>query len=393
MKRKVPVAAAERVEQLSSPFLAELDGLKRSLIRKGREVSDLGRYAMSLDPPESHIDTARFTAADLKNCFSEHLLKTYNIRVNPDREMMLLPGGRATLLVLGAYLVEQDRICFVPDPGFSAYRHMVLLFRGQVRKYQLLQRNDYLPNIKQFEGATARSLKLLLINSPHNPTGAVCDAGCYAKLEQLATRENILVIADSSYCLSAVGNLRAPPFLSMRKRFKVGLEFFSLSTSLCAPELKLTVLVGRRELLAPIGRLVNSFGMVPCPAVAQAAARYFASPAALAEHIARCREEIKTRTRLVVDILDHAGIEHYPVVTLPYVWVKLKRGRASLYFCRSLLRRRGISIAPGSAFGEEGEGWIRIAVNLPGAELTQAVQEIVKHFQPIKSRLRERKKS
>lgn len=392
MKRRVVTAPAERVEKLSSPFLAELDGLKRSLARKGRDIIDLSRFKMSVDPPQGEAEPEALTAMDIKRTIGEYLASAYGAKIDPEHEMLLLPGGRATLLLLGAYLVESDRICYVPDPGFTAYRHMSVLFKGEIEKYQLHERSDYLPNLKMFEKKKSRSLRLLMINSPHNPTGAIYDKPLYAKLEQMAAKENILVIADSSYCLNSIGNFRAPLFCEQYRRLKVGMEMLSLSTNLCAPELKLTVLIGRRQLLTPLTRLVNSFGLTPCAAVLKASANYFLSVQTLTTHIARCREEIKSRTSQLAGILGEAGIEYYPVITMPYLWVKLRRKRVSLYFARSLLRRRAVAVTPGSAFGEEGEGWIRIAVNESGERLTRAAQEIVKQYQPIKSRLRERRK-
>jgi LL-diaminopimelate aminotransferase len=392
LKRRVVTAPAERVEKLSSPFLAELDGLKRSLIRKGRDVIDLSRFNMSIDPSQSGAEPVSLSTSDVKRTISGYLESAYGAKIDPEYEMLLLPGGRATLLLLGAYLVESDRTCYVPDPGFTAYRHMSVLFKGEIDKYKLHERNDYLPNLKQFEEKKPRSLRLLMINSPHNPTGAVWDKPLYAKLEEMAAKENILVIADSSYCLNSIGNFRAPLFCEQHRRLKVGMEMLSLSTNLCAPGLKLTALIGRRQLLTPLGRLVNSFGLIPCEAVLKASSRYFSSVQTLTDHIAKCRSEIRARTSQVAAILGDAGIEYYPLITMPYLWVKLRRNRVSLYFARSLLRRRAVAVSPGSAFGEEGEGWIRIAVNESGERLTQAVNEIVKQYQPIKSRLRERRK-
>jgi len=80
------------------------------------------------------------------------------------------------------------------------------------------------------------------------------------------------------------------------------------------------------------------------------------------------------------------------VISTPFVWAKLRRGRVSLGFARSLLRRRQLVVAPGAAFGEEGEGWIRIAANLEGAQLRRALDLLIKQYQPIRSRMRERKK-
>lgn len=386
MRRRVIVAPAERIHKLPSPFLGELDGLKRSLTRRGQEITDLSRFSLTVAAPAMAVkDTA------IKDIFSEYLTAAYGARINPDKEMLLLPSGRATLLLLGTYFIDTDRVCYAPDPGFSAYRNIGLLFGGKIEKYPLYQRNDFLPNLKQFERRNSGKLKILLLNSPHNPTGAVCDKSFFLKLEQLAARENMLVVVDSSYSLNAIGNFRPPLYCEIRKRLKTGLEMFALSTNLCAPDLKLSILVGRREFIAPLARLANSFGLIPCPTSVQAAGRFFADIDVLQSHIEHCRAEIAARTEIITAHLNDAGIEYHPVVTTPFIWVKLKPGRVSLSFARALLRRKGIAVAPGSAFGEEGEGWVRIAANVGGDKLAGAMREFVRHYQPIKARLRQRK--
>ena len=281
----------------------------------------------------------------------------------------------------------------MPDPGFVAYRNLPLLFGGRVKRYAVLQRNDFLPNLEQFtrDKPAAKTSRLIFINSPHNPTGAIADSDFYARLTMLAVKENLLVIADSSYCLSSIGSMPPPIFLDHRKRFGKGLELFSLSTNLCAPDLKLTIVVGARHHLLPLASLAKVSGMLPNSYLLEAAAAYFSSLKIFQQHLENCRETIRNRTQLVTASLSEAGIGYYPVITTPFIWVKLRRGRVSLGFARSLLRRKQVAVAPGSAFGEEGEGWIRVAANLEGSELRRALDLFIRHYQPIKARLRQRK--
>jgi len=393
MPRRVITSHADRIDALSGPFLAELDRARKLASRHGEGIADLSRFNLHLDPPASS-ETFANPERQIKQVFARYLADRYNVAVNPDREMLLAPSGRTALLLLCCYFVETGRECLAPDPGFVAYRNMPLLFGGKVRRYALLQRNDFLPNLEQFtrEKPDGRSSRLLFVNSPHNPTGAVADSNFYTRLAKLAVTENLLVIADSSYCLNSVGSMQPPIFLEYRQRFKSGLEFFSLSTNLCAPEAKLSVIVGARRHIVGLASLARVTGLLPSPPLVDSAVRYFASLESLKTHLENCRETISNRTRLITASLGESGISYYPVISTPFVWAKLRRGRVSLGFARSLLRRRQLVVAPGAAFGEEGEGWIRIAANLEGAQLRRALDLLIKQYQPIRSRMRERKK-
>jgi aspartate/methionine/tyrosine aminotransferase len=165
---------------------------------------------------------------------------------------------------------------------------------------------------------------------------------------------------------------------------------FSFSTNLAAPQLKLTAIVGRKRMIDPLATLARSLGLLPSVPLLAYAGTYFASVDSLASHIARCREEIGLRMSVIVEALQSAGIEFYPAFGAGFVWVKLRRGRLSVAFARGLLRHRGILVAPGAAFGEEGEGWIRIAANIESDRLREIMTALVRAYQPIKSRLHRR---
>jgi len=199
-----------------------------------------------------------------------------------------------------------------------------------------------------------------------------------------------MVVVDSSYALPYSGNFRPPLFCQSRQRLRFGIEMFSFSTNLCAPELKLTAVVGRKRLIEPLAVLARSLGLTPSTPLLAHAARHFSSVEILAQHVARCRQEISVRTTVITDALQSAGIEFYPSPGAGFVWVKLRRGRQGVAFARGLLRHRSFLVAPGSAFGEEGEGWIRIAANIEPAALAEAMTAIVRAYRPIKSRLHRR---
>ncbi len=379
------VGSAERIQRLPAPFLSELRDLRRGLERRGRAITDLGRYTISIPAPPARIEVDE---TQIRRTFAEYLAKRYEVELDADRELLLLPGAKSTLLLLNAYFADQDTICHYPDPGYDSYRVFGALFDASLRPYPLLQRNDFLLNLEQFPVGRRREFGMLLVTSPQNPTGSLCDHHFYQRLYKKAAAANLLVIADSSYALPYAGAFRPPLFSESRRRLKTGLEIISLSTGFLNPNLKLTVVIGRRSLIQPLTALARLLNLRPSQAMFELASGYFVSHDALDRHVERCRAELQSRTELMTEALKAAEIEHSPVCGAGFAWVKLRPGRVSLAFARSLLRSKGVLVAPGSAFGENGEGWVRICANVAGEELQAAMQEFVRHFHPIKSRLR-----
>lgn len=381
------MSSAERVQRLPAPFLSELRDLQAALGRRGRELVDLGRYSINVSLV-GETATATTTTTQIKNIFAEYLQKEHSVEIDPAREMLILPGARVALLILAAYLADEDTVFYLPDPGYEAYRVPALLFGAKIVTYPLYHRTDYLPNLESLKERRSKTSRVMVVNSPHNPTGAVCDAAFYERLRKMAATENLLIVADSSYALSSAGNLRPELFCENNRRLRVGLEIFSFSTGLCAPHLKLTALVGKKTLIQPLATLSKLLSLEPSEATVDSAAGYFASAKMLEDHIKTCREEIGKRTAIIVDRLKSEGIEYYPVCHSGFIWIRLRHRRVSLSFARSLLRLRGIMVAPGSAFGEQGEGWIRISANVDSGTLAKSMDAIVRHYQPIRSQIK-----
>ena len=384
---RVVLSSAERVQRLPAPFLSELRDLQAALGRRGRDVVDLGRYSIKV-PLAGEATASKTTTAQIKDVFSEYLQKEHGVDIDPAREMLILPGARVALLILAAYLADQDTVFYLPDPGYEAYRVPALLFGAKIATYPLYHRSDYLPNLESLKERPGKISRVMVVNSPHNPTGAVCDTAFYERLRKMAATENLLIVADSSYALSSAGNLRPELFCENTRRLRVGLELLSFSTGLCAPHIKLTALVGKKTLIQPLATLSKQLSLEPSEATVNSVAGYFASAKILEDHINMCREEIGKRTAIIVERLKNEGIEYYPVCHAGFVWIKLRHRRVSLSFARSLLRLRGIMVAPRSAFGEQGEGWIRISANVDSSTLGKSMDAIVRHYQPIRSQIK-----
>jgi aspartate/methionine/tyrosine aminotransferase len=149
--------------------------------------------------------------------------------------------------------------------------------------------------------------------------------------------------------------------------------------------------MGRRTLIQPLAEAAGTLGLQPLQPMLHLASSYFASVATMQAHIQKCRAELNSRIQVVSKKLKETELDYSPVGGTGYFWVKLRRRRISLNFARWLLRQKGILVAPGTSFGEEGEGWVRICANCRGEELDQAIEVVCRHIGPLKARLRRKK--
>ncbi len=387
----VVVTAARRIEKLPAPFLGELEGLKKGLARRGRKISDLGRYSVKVPLELNNGEPLPLTIREIKATLAAFLASEYGAEVHPEKEMLLLPGARTTLLLLAAFFADESATYHLPNPGYDAYRKFAMMFDAKVKHYQLYQRNDYLPNLDQLGREVGKNLNLVFINTPHNPSGTVCDQDFQARLHRHAAEHNYLLVVDSSYALPYAGNFRPPLYCETRRHLRNGLEMISFSTGFLSPELKLTILIGRRTLIQPLAQAAHSLGLKPLQPMLHVASSYFASVTTMKDHLKNCRDELSARIQIINKRLKESALDFYPASGTGYFWVKLRRRRISLNFARSLLRQKGILVAPGTSFGEQGEGWVRISANTQGEELERAIDGFCRHIAPLKSRLRRRK--
>jgi len=152
--KRVVVSAAERIQQLPAPFLSELQGLCKTLERRGKEIVDLGKYAIHV-PFAAQTSVSPSDRTAIATTFADYLAREYQIDIDPAQEILLVPGIRAALLLTAAHFVDAGTTCLLPDPGYDAYRKLVLLFEGKPRSCPVYQRNDYLPILSSSSGSLA----------------------------------------------------------------------------------------------------------------------------------------------------------------------------------------------------------------------------------------------
>ena len=232
-----------------------------------------------------------------------------------------------------------------------------------------------MPDLDAIDEDVARRAKLMFLNYPNNPTGAVVPEGFFERVVEFAREHEILVVHDNAYSEIVFDGYRAPSFLATPGAKEVGIEVFSLSKGYNMTGWRCAVVVGNAEALETYWRLKTNIdsGLFEAVQLAGVAAL---SPDADAE-VASMNELYRRRRDLVCDALRGIGVDVHPPRGTIYVWAPVPEGFASsAAYCEHVLEQAGVVLSPGAIYGPAGEGWFRISLTTPDERLLEAVERL-----------------
>ena len=365
LKKKIVIDKANRLYQLPPDILSLVRAERRKSLIKRVDALDLASFLWPVEfDPEATIDTAALRAApsekvaQLKEAIADWMASHQQIRINPVKEIFV--GGRITNLLFNLALafIEPGDIAFVPAVGIPTYRKVVAACGGEAVNYGVSPRNDWVPDFERLGTTLGRVARLLFLNSPHNPTGAELNEKEMADLVWTAARENILLVNDAAY--QAIPSRPPVSLLSIAGGKQVGIEVYSFSYLFGLPPLPYGFVAGNREVIAALQQAADlTPPYVPDYFVDMAlhAIRKFPN-----ESLRRMRNLFSETAAESGALLNKLSLEKVGTGTVPFVWAKIERRSHSGQAARVLYRRSRILAAPGTAFGESGQGFLRFSL-------------------------------
>lgn len=287
--------------------------------------------------------------------------------------MIPLLGSSEGLFLIHLCLLDVGDVALVPDPSYPSYVAGVALAGGRVESVPLTKANGFLPDLEAIPPRVARQAKKIWVNYPNNPTAAVATPDFYNRLIAWAREYDVAVVHDNPYSEISFDGYRPPSFMEFEGAREVGVEFHSLSKSYNSCGWRVGMLVGNREIVAGMAKIKSHADRglyYPLQAAAIAALN---GPTDFME--ARNRS-FRERRDVVVAGLRAIGLEVDTPKATFYVWAKVPRGFTSRDFCMSVLKDTGVWMIPGSMYGQQGEGYLRIALTHPSDRLAQAMDRL-----------------
>lgn len=388
MMRKVIVDSSERLQQVGPTSLIELEQLKRRMLARGVDVIDLGRFNPDL-PQDVQLqetmqkqianpDAFRPASASLHTQFclevSRWFADRFGVRLNPQRSILPTAGVKEAVHHLSLALVNPGDRVGIPDPSYPLYRAATLLAGGEIQPVPLIRANEFLPNLARMDTVKTRP-RLLFLNYPHNPTSRPPDRSFYVELVRWARIHNVIVIQDFAYGEMYYDNEPPISILAIPGARKVAIELHSLSFTYNLAGLKLGFAVGHPEILSLLEqaqmRLTSGLSTFALDTGICAIKAY--------DRIASANNKMYVERRDAVAAgLDDLDWTYRRPQAGGFFWVPVPRRRNDERLARRLLSRGRVLIAPGTAFGEEGAGYLRISVGASPQHIRAAFQRMAK---------------
>ncbi|HEY2943874.1 MAG TPA: aminotransferase class I/II-fold pyridoxal phosphate-dependent enzyme [Vicinamibacteria bacterium] len=379
------VETAKRFGSLPENRLGTLVEKKRALVARGMDIIDLGAGDADLPPPAAAVEAlaaaarnpamSRYGFAAGLSAYREAVAAFMRVRfglsVDPAREVVPLIGSKEGIAHLAfAYLGPGD-LAVVPDPGYIAYEGGTLLADAQPYRFPLTAERSFLVELEVLPEDVARRTRLVYLNYPNNPTGAVAPREYLERVVAWCRERAVLLAYDNAYSEIAFDGYRPPSILEIAGAGEVAIEFHSLSKTYNMTGWRCGWAVARPEIASALARvksLVDTGSFLAVQAAGAAALQSWA------EFVPGNVAVFKARRDAAVAAFRRAGFEcEVPRATM-YLWLRVPSGLTSGDFAERLLMEEGVLVMPGSAFGDAGEGFFRLSFVTSEARIAEAAR-------------------
>jgi len=381
------IEMARRIDQIPPYLFAEIDKRKEEMRKKGIDLIDLGIGDPDLPTPKPIIERLKKAAENPKNhrypsyegmiefrtAVAQWYERRFGIQLDPETEVLSLIGSKEGIAHIPLAFVDPGDIVLVPSPGYPVYRVSTLFAGGTPYFLPLRKESGFLLNVSQIPESVAKKAKLLFINYPNNPTSAVAERSFFEEVVAFARRYQVIVSHDAAYSEVAFDGYHPLSFLQVEGAKEVGVEFHSLSKTFNMTGWRIGFAVGHPEILAGLGRVKTNIDSGLFQAIQEAgteALNHFDTPLPEIINIYQRRRDV------MVKGLRELGLEvDRPKATF-YLWIQVPKGYTSAEFATLLLEQAGIVATPGNGFGEDGEGFIRMALTVDEKRLNEAIERL-----------------
>jgi LL-diaminopimelate aminotransferase len=380
---------SKRLDQIPPYMFAQLERKIAEKKAAGIDVISLGigdpdtpTYApivaaaqAAVADPSTHQYPSNRGRAEFRNAVAAFYARRFGVTLDPETEVMPAIGAKECIFNLSLAFLDPDDIALASDPGYPVYTGGPTLVGASSVLMPLVPSLGFAPDLDAISAEDAARAKLMFLNYPNNPTGAVVPDGLFERVVDFARANDILVVHDNAYSETTYDGYVAPSFLATPGAEEVGVEVFSLSKGYNMTGWRCAFIAGNADVIAQYWRLKSNVdsGLFEAVQLAGVAAL---QPGVDAE-VAAMNEVYKRRRDLVCDALRAAGVDVTPPKGTIYIWAPVPPGyESATAYCEHVLEETGVVISPGGAYGASGEGFFRISLTTPDDRLLEAVERI-----------------
>jgi LL-diaminopimelate aminotransferase len=390
-KKRGLAAPAERLEAMPPYMFAELERRIEEKRDQGIDVISLGigdpdmptfRYVVEAmreavgDPGAQKYPSNR-GRPEFRGALSDFYRQRFGVEIDPVSEVIPAIGAKECIYNLCFAFLDPGDVALASDPGYPVYTGGPVLAGAEAHLLPLRPDLGFVPDLNAIPADKLAAARLLFVNYPNNPTGAVVPEGFFERVVELAQRHEILVVHDNAYSETTYDDYVAPSFLAAPGAKEIGVEVFSLSKGYNMTGWRCAAILGNAEAVKTYWRLKTNVDSGLFEAVQLAGAAALRGPRKEVEEMSR----IYARRRdLVIEALRDIGVDVTPPKGTIYIWAPVPEGHTSASFAELVLEETAVVVSPGSMYGPSGEGFFRISLTTPDELLRAAVQRLRAHL-------------
>jgi len=387
---------AKRFETLPEYVLARIPQRKHELLKRGVDVIDLGAGDADLMPPEAAV--RRLTEAayipgmnrygfglglvQFREAASAWMKKRFGLAFDPLKEIVPLIGSKEGLSHLALAYMEPGRVAIVPEPGYASYIGGSLLAGGDVYKYALRPRTNFLVDLDDIPSDVLKRAKVLYLNYPNNPTAAIAPLDYLQRVVKRCRDLDILLVFDNAYSELAYDGYVPPSIFEIDGARDIAIEFHSMSKTYNMTGWRCGWAAARPEIASALAKVKTFVDTGQFMAVQAAAVAAFES---WETFVPRNREVFRERRDAAVKAFRDAGFTCVAPKATMYLWIPLPESIPSALFAERLMEEEGAIVLPGSGFGAGGEGFFRISFITSPERIAEAAQRAGRVLRKLKA--------
>ncbi|MGB3672378.1 MAG: aspartate aminotransferase [Phormidesmis sp.] len=378
---------ADRLGSLPPYVFARLDELKAGARAKGVDLIDLGMGNPGGPTPAPVVEAAIAAIQDENNhgyppfegtasfrsTITDWYHRRYGVTLDPDGEALPLMGSKEGLGHLALAYINPGDVVIVPTPSYPAHFRGPAIAGADIHSIPLKAKNNWVLDFNDIPIALAKRAKVLYFNYPNNPTGATAPRSFFEEAVAFAQRYQILLIHDLCYAELAFEGYQPTSLLEIPGAKDVSVEFHTLSKTYNMAGWRVGFVVGNRHVIQGLRTLKTNMDYGIFSALQTAAETALQLPD---QYLEAVQQRYLNRRDFLVKELATLGWDVVKPEATMYLWVPCPPGISAADFAFLLLQKTGVVVTPGTAFGEGGEGYVRISLIAECDRLAEAVNRL-----------------
>ncbi len=378
---------AQRLQKLPPYLFARIEQLIDHKKAQGVDVISLGIGDPDMPTPDhiieelikearnpvNHQYPSSVGMLEFRQAVAGWYKRLFNVELDPKNEIVNLIGSKEGIAHICWCYLDPGDISLVPDPGYPVYGIGSILAGAQPHYMPLLEKNKFLPDFSEIPTEVAKKAKMMFLNYPNNPTGAVADENFFREAIAFSNEFGVLICHDAPYSEITYDGYRHPSFLQVNGGKEAGIEFHSMSKTFNMTGWRIGWAAGNPDAINALGRFKSNIDSGQFQAIQKAAV---AGLNGTYDELEKVNKIYSERRDIVIDCLNSLGWQLEKPRAAFYLWIPVPSGHTSESFAELVLEKTGVVITPGTGYGANGAGYCRISISVDTGRLKEAMERI-----------------